>query len=206
MPSYDFHFIDDVVEQKINEFFIEVAKDSDFQPLLDHPNVKVDISTVHPFCFRAMAHMEGIPAYKIFGLLSDVMRRPRWDDMCESIDILKQIDPHSVIYHLKLKATWPISPRDALSIAAFREFSHGFITVAWSIVDDSLLPPDPSGKYVRMHTRISVNFITPDQNGVGCTITQLIDGDPKGSIPAYLVKKVSAKSFPATIEGIKKAA
>lgn len=197
----------DIVDQKIQEFFIEVAKDSDFQPLLDHPSVKVDISTIHPFCFRAVAHMADSPACKVFELLSDVMQRPRWDAMCESISILRNLThQNSVIYHLKLKATWPTSPRDALSTAAFRKLADGrFITVAWSIVDDTLCPPDPSGKYIRMHTRISVNLITPHSDGQGCTLTQLIDGDPKGSIPAYLVKKVSAKSFPATIESIKKA-
>lgn len=197
-----------LIDQKIADFFIEVAKDSDFHPLLDHPSVKVDASAVHPYCFRAVAEFQGIPARRVFELLSDVRKRPLWDAMCESIQVLKEYDQQGyLIYHLKLKATWPTTARDALSLAAFRELPDGrFITVASSIVNDSLCPPDQSGKFIRMNTRISVNLITPNpEGGTGCTLTQLIDGDPKGSIPAYLVKKVSAKSFPATIEGIKQA-
>lgn len=190
------------VAQKISEFLAEIQSDADFQSLISLPEVSVDTSVLHPFCFRVAARFPTIPAESAFALFADVQGRARWDAMCDSISVLKQIDPLTCIYHLKLKATWPSTARDSLAVAAFRKLEDGrFVSVAWSIVDDSLCPPDPSGSFIRMHTRISANLFTPSRNG-GFILTQLIDGDPKGSIPSYLIKKVSSKSFPATMERI----
>ena len=79
-----------------------------------------------------------------FCLFVDVGNRGQWDAMCPSIRILKVIDPLTFIYHLQLKATWPTAPRDSLALVAFRKLADGrFVSVAWSIHDDSLCPPDP---------------------------------------------------------------
>lgn len=193
-----------VVAQKINEFLAEIRNDSNFQSLVNSPEVLVDTSLLHSFCFRVTAHFPSMSAESAFALFADVQGRAQWDAMCDSIRVVKQIDPLTCIYHLKLKATWPSTARDSLAVAAFRKLTDGrFVSVAWSIVDDSLCPPDPSGNFIRMHTRISANLFTPDSDHDGFTLTQLIDGDPKGSIPSYLIKKVSSKSFPATMERIK---
>lgn len=194
------------VSEKVNLVLREISQDGRFQGLLDLPSVKVDtsIDPSTPFCFRTTAQFPEHTAASAFALFAAIPQRSKWDAMCQSIQVLKTIDPLTFIYHLKLKATWPTSPRDSLMVAAFRKLTDGrYISVAWSIEDDSLCPPDPSGSYIRMHTRISANLFTP--SGSGFILSQLIDADPKGSIPSYVIKKVSAKSFPATIESIKQA-
>ena len=206
MSSDNLSNYSEIVNIKIKEFLTEIGNDSEFKPFLNHPSVKVEISKRYPFCFRASAPFPGTSIEAVFRLLSRPERRVEWDDFCDSLHVLKRIDPLTFIYHLKLKSNWLTTPRDTLSLAAFRKLSEGrFVSVSWSIVDDTLCPPYPSGSYIRMHTRISANLLTPNTLG-GFTLTQLIDGDPKGSIPAYIVKKVSAKSLPATVEGIKRVA
>jgi len=195
------------VSEKVDLVLKEISRDDNFQPLLDLPTVKVDtsINPATPLCFRAAANFTGQPAAAAFALFAAIPQRPKWDAMCQSIQVLKTIDPLTFIYHLKLKATWPTAQRDSLMFAAFRKLTDGrFISVAWSITDDSLCPADPAGTYIRMHTRISANLFTPT-SPTSFTLTQLIDADPKGSIPAYIIKKVSSKSFPDTIKSIKRA-
>ena len=196
------------VINKITAVLSELASDSShYNPLLDTPTVKVETSAdpATPFCFRTTATFPANSAPAAFALFAAIPLRSKWDAMCQSIQILKTIDPLTFIYHLKLKATWPTTPRDSLMIAAFRKLKDGrFISVAWSIEDDSLCPADPTGAYIRMHTRISANLFTPT-SPTSFLLSQLIDADPKGSIPSYVIKKVSAKSFPATIESIKQA-
>ena len=190
----------------VSKFLNEVNDDSLFQSMLDLPAVKVDTSVnpATPFCFRTSADFKNVTALDAFALFVDVGNRGQWDAMCHSIRILKAIDPLTFIYHLQLKATWPTAPRDSLALVAFRKLADGrFVSVAWSIQDDSLCPPDPTGKYIRMQTRISANLFTPTPSGF--RLNQLIDGDPKGNIPSYIIKKVSAKSFPDTIEAISRA-
>lgn len=191
------------VREKISQVLAEIDRDADFHSLVSLPEVSVDSSLTNSFCFRVKADFPQIPAESVFALFADISGRGQWDAMCDSIRVLKQIDPLTFIYHLKLKATWPSTARDSLAISAFRKLADGrFVTVAWSIVDDELCPPDQSGNFIRMHTRIASNILTPKDSG-GCSLIQLIDGDPKGSIPSYLIKKVSTKSFPATMERIK---
>lgn len=194
------------INEKMHEFIAEVEDDSLFQPLLNNlTTVKVDtnIKESAPFCFRTCADFEGFDVKEGFALFADVAGRASWDSMCHEIRILRRIDPLTFIYHLQLKATWPTTARDSLALVAFRKLSDGrYVSVAWSIVDDELCPPHKSGQYIRMNTRISGNLFTPLKSGF--RLNQLIDGDPKGNIPAYLIKKVSAKSFPDTIEAIKR--
>ena len=167
--------------------------------------VEAGVDPQTPFCFRVRAHFSGQRAQDAFGLFAAVEQRAQWDSMCQSVRILKQIDPLTFIYHLKLKATWPTSARDSLVMAAFRKLSDGrYISVAWSIEDDSICPPDPSNTFIRMHTRISANLFTPVTPN-SFILSQLIDADPKGSIPAYLIKKVSAKAFPETVASVRAA-
>lgn len=195
------------VSQMVDLFLKEITRNDNFQPMLDLPTVKVDtaIDPATPFCFRTTSSFSNHTAASAFALFAAVPQRAKWDAMCQSIQVLKTIDPLTFIYHLKLKSTWPTTPRDSLMLAAFRKLTDGrYISVAWSIEDDSLCPPDPSGSYIRMHTRISANLFTPTSPS-SFTLTQLIDADPKGSIPSYVIKKVSAKSFPATIESITRA-
>ena len=193
------------INQKIHHFIDELSNDSLFQPLLDLPTVKVDTSVnpKTPFCFRTSAEFQNISAQDAFALFVDVASRGLWDAMCHDIKVLKQLDQLTFVYHLQLKATWPTTARDSLSFAAFRKLSDGrFVSVAWSIEDDSLCPPDPSGKYIRINARISANLFTPITS-TSFRFDQLVDGDPKGYIPSFIIKKVSAKSFPDTIEAIK---
>ena len=194
-----------IVHDRINDFLAEIQIEEDFSVLLEmEGGVKMDISNRSPLCFRATAQFPQSNAESAFALFADIQSRPQWDALCDSVQVLKQIDPLTLIYHLKIKPTWPTTARDSLTIAAFRKLTDGrFVSVAWSIIDDSLCPPDPTGNFIRMHTRISANLFTPNPTGIGFVLTQLIDVDPKGSIPSFVIKKASSKSFPATMERIR---
>lgn len=195
----------EVVDSKVRVVVAEIADDANFVTIVSLPAVTVETSSnpLTPFCFRASATFPANSAPSAFALFADIQQRAAWDAMCQEIVVLRTIDPLTFIYHLKLKATWPTTPRDSLMMAAFRKLKDGrFISVAWSIEDDQLCPP--CSTHIRMHTRISANLFTP-LTPTSFQLTQLIDADPKGSIPSYLIKKVSATSFPATIDRIKAA-
>lgn len=196
------------ISNKITSALSEMVNDSQFQTLIDQTtvNVSTSIDPAHPFCFRIRADFPNQSPVSAFAFFSNVSSRPEWDSMCESIEVLKVFDELTCIYHLKLKKKWPATARDSLMFSAFRKLKDGrFVSVAWSIEDDNLCPPDSSASFIRMSTRISANLFEPRSSGEGFVLTQLIDGDPKGNIPSYVVKSVSAKAFPSTISSIKAA-
>ena len=173
------------VEEKIRQVLLELRdEEGRFQTLLDGPSVHIETCTdpKAPFCFRIQAHFPQNTAAAAFALFADIPARPGWDDICQDVVVLRKINPLTFIYHLKLKGQWPTTARDSLMIAAFRKLQDGrFISVAWSIIDNEACPEDPN--FVRMHTRISANLFTPTGPN-SFSLSQLIDGDPKGSIPA----------------------
>lgn len=191
------------ISNKITSALTEMYNDSQFQTLVDQPTVHVStsIDPAHPFCFRVRAEFSDHSPVSAFAFFSNVSSRSEWDSMCQSIEVLKTFDELTCIYHLKLKKKWPATARDSLMFSAFRKLNdEKFISVAWSIEDENLCPQDPF--FIRMQTRISANLFEPKPKGKGFILTQLIDGDPKGNIPSYLVKSVSAKAFPSTISSI----
>ena len=190
------------ISNKINLALSEMSNDSQFRTLVDQPTVHVStsIDPAHPFCFRVKADFPNHSPVSAFAFFSNVSSRSDWDSMCQSVEVLKTFDELTCIYHLKLKPKWPATARDSLMFSAFRKLNDDkFISVAWSIEDENLCPQDPL--FIRMQTRISANLFEPKGNN-GFILTQLIDGDPKGNIPSYLVKSVSAKAFPSTMSSI----
>lgn len=194
------------IGQLAAEFLHEIESENNWaQPrLIDQPGrLEVATSTLPyaPFCFRVEADLKG-SAEAAFALMHDLSRRPEWDDMCDGLRVIEQLDPFTFIYHIKLKSRWPTSARDSCNLIGFRKLADGrFISIAQSLEDDARCPVDASGKIVRMSTRLSGNLFTPLSDG-HFHLTQLIDADPKGFIPSALVQRVSSKSFPLTMDRI----
>lgn len=198
------------IEDMISRFLRETENEANWAHprLVAQDTLEVAVSTRSdaPFCFRIVAQLKG-GHERAFQLMASLPRRPEWDAMCESADVIEQIDPLTAIYHLRLRAVWPTAARDACLLIAFRRLADGrFVSVSQSI-DDSRCPPDATGKTVRMHTRLAGNLFAPlqpaSQNRF--SLVQLADADPGGFIPSALVKRVSTKSFPATMARIEAA-
>ena len=196
------------IAQLATEFLREAAIEENWaEPrLVDQPGrLEVATSTLPyaPYCFRVEAQLAG-DAEAAFALIHNLNGRTEWDQMCDEIEVIEQLDPLTFIYRIRLKSTWPTSPRDSCSLIGFRKLRDGrFLSVAQSIEDDRC-PADPSGHVVRMNTRLSANLFTPLSDG-RFHLTQVLDADPKGLIPSALVQRVSSKSIPISMGKIEAA-
>ncbi len=196
------------IAELATEFLHEVSIEENWaQPrLLEQPGrLQVATSTLPyaPYCFRVEAQLNG-DAEAAFALMHNLTERAAWDDMCDEIEVIEQLDPFTFIYRIRLKARWPTSARDSCSLVGFRKLKDGrFLSIAQSI-EDERCPADPTGRVVRMNTRFSGNLFTPLRDG-HFHLTQLLDADPKGLIPSALVKSVSSKSIPISMTKIEKA-
>jgi hypothetical protein len=196
------------IAQLAAEFLREVSiEDNWAMPrLVSQPGrLEVACSTLPyaPYCFRVEARLRG-DAEAAFALLHNLQQRAEWDDMCDELEVIEQLDPFTFIYRIRLKARWPTSARDSCSLVGFRKLRDGrFLSVAQSI-EDERSPVDPSGRVVRMQTRLAGNLLTPLSDGL-FHLTQVLDADPKGLIPSALVKSVSSKSIPLSMKRIEDA-
>ncbi|KAJ1947996.1 hypothetical protein EC988_005356, partial [Linderina pennispora] len=69
-----------------------------------------------PFCFRITFFSPTLPG-TAFDLLSDVLRRPDWDEMTEATRIVEKLNGADSIHYLKMKGVWPTAARDSLLVA-----------------------------------------------------------------------------------------
>jgi hypothetical protein len=203
------------VVRLLRTFLQEAADESLWQ--WTSPLVNNDLLTVvpssrpsAPCCLRLEAANVRGDAQNAWEVFANVSNRATWDAMCESSRVIEWINPLTCIYHIKLKATWPTAARDACLLAAFRKLEmpngqEAFVTVAESI-EDERCPSDPTGKTVRMHTRLVGNLFTPSSRKGKKVSTfswlQVGDADPRGFIPGSLVRHVATKSLPQTLQRV----
>ncbi|KAJ2708987.1 hypothetical protein H4R19_004477, partial [Coemansia spiralis] len=78
--------------------------------------VTVEGHIAKPFCFRVVFYAPTGPG-TAFDLLSDILRRPEWDELTEATRIIEKLGPVDGIHHIKMKAVWPTAARDSLLLS-----------------------------------------------------------------------------------------
>jgi len=204
------HDIPQLVQCLLDEAF-DLDSWAQQQPLLNTPQLLVlgSSNPDRPCSLRLHVHHMHGHAEAAWELFTDVQNRSKWDSMCDDTSVIQWIDPLTCIYHLKLKAQWPTTPRDACILTAFRKVhlsignnnnTIAYITVAQS-VQDTRCPEET--KFVRMQTRLVGNiFIPGNTKAPSFQWIQVTDADPRGYIPGSLVRKVATKTLPATVEHV----
>ncbi|KAI7877166.1 Bet v1-like protein [Lichtheimia hyalospora FSU 10163] len=111
--------------------------------------------------------------------------RKIWDEKYEVSEVKEMFTHLESLFWVKLKAPWPVSPRDFVGIA-LRDFDEDVCYVSMSSVEDPVAPP-VSG-CVRGTLLISGWKVYKTEGGIGITyITQV---DMAGSIPSSFLKNI----------------
>ncbi|KAI9320525.1 hypothetical protein BX666DRAFT_1204476 [Dichotomocladium elegans] len=111
--------------------------------------------------------------------------RKIWDEKYDSSEVKEMFTHLESLFWVKIKAPWPVSPRDIAGIA-LRDYEDDVCYVSMSSVQDDAVPP-VSG-CVRANLIISGWKIYKAEGGIALTyITQI---DLAGSIPSSFMKNV----------------
>ncbi|KAI8365283.1 uncharacterized protein BYT42DRAFT_649208 [Radiomyces spectabilis] len=111
--------------------------------------------------------------------------RKIWDEKYDTSEVKEQYTPSETFFWVKLKAPWPVSPRDFAG-TAIRDLSDDVCFVVMSSVVDPMIP-EVSG-CVRGHIVVSGWKFYKTEGGIGLTyITQV---DLAGSIPTSFLKNI----------------
>ncbi|KAI8355088.1 hypothetical protein EDC96DRAFT_516251 [Choanephora cucurbitarum] len=111
--------------------------------------------------------------------------RKMWDEKYDSSEIKMMYSRYESLFWVKMKAPWPVSPRD-ICATSYREVSEDECYIAMVSVEDSAVPP-VSG-CVRANLMLSGWKIAKVEAGIAVTyITQV---DLAGSIPSSFLKSI----------------
>ncbi|KAI9280066.1 hypothetical protein BY458DRAFT_501279 [Sporodiniella umbellata] len=109
--------------------------------------------------------------------------RKIWDDKLDDSDVKDFYGRYQALFWTKMKAPWPISPRDA-AVTSLAEFSDNESYIALTSVIDSRIP-EISGN-VRANLNLSGWKVTKVDNGV--LVNYITHVELGGSIPGYFLK------------------
>ncbi|KAJ1979981.1 hypothetical protein H4R34_002627 [Dimargaris verticillata] len=185
--------------------------------------LQVHQSKQQDFCFKMTAVIRNT-AETAFDLLADAMRRPEWDDMCDSVRIIENLDGPGApltattdpantyptttrIQYVRTKPIWPTSARDVCLLSHNRRLpGDRYMSVTRSIQHPDC-PEYSAQGFVRMSAGVSGQIITPltlitSPSGPSCRVVQIADGSPGGWLPQSVVKFVATKAMPQSFKKV----
>ncbi|KAJ3050018.1 hypothetical protein HK097_008999 [Rhizophlyctis rosea] len=126
-------------------------------------------------------------------VVENVGTRLAWDSQFEHATLLEQISPVCVLSHVKFKAMWPVSARDAIvvSVQSMKDDRYQFLTV--SPDNSDTVPPLPAQGIVRAHVTLAGWDIWAKSDS-RFAITYIAQTDPRGWLPASVLKALTTQT------------
>ncbi|CAB4413670.1 unnamed protein product [Rhizophagus irregularis] len=183
------------------------TKDDDAPWSLIYEDKDTDIkvyqnSKVSDCCFKIMGTMENTPQ-TTFDLLADVRRRSEWDPMTDEAGIIETIDESTRVQYIKMKAVFPTSARDVVTIGYSTQLEDGRLVMVNKSIEHKLCP-EKSG-VIRIEAGCAGVVVTPIKDQPNkCFVVQIADANPKGWIPKSVITLVSTRELPASVKKLNK--
>ncbi|XP_077984281.1 START domain-containing protein 10-like [Glandiceps talaboti] len=150
--------------------------------------------------FKVYRNFPDIQAETMYDVLHDPDYRKHWDKAMVEGKELCMINPNNDIGYYALKCPSPIKNRDFVMQRSWLETSTEYIIFNHSVCHKDL---QPKKGFVRADTYITGYLIRP--KGKGCEMTYVSQSDPKGSLPAWLINKVTQLVAPKIMQRVYKA-
>ncbi|GET01696.1 serine/threonine protein kinase [Rhizophagus clarus] len=153
-------------------------------------------------CYKVTGTMENTPQ-TTFDLLADVRRRSEWDPMTDEAGILEIIDESTRVQYIKMKAVFPTSARDVVTIGYSTQLEDGRMVMVNKSIEHKLCPEKPG--IVRIEAGCAGVVVAPIKDQPNkCFVVQIADANPKGWIPRSVITLVSTRELPASVKKLNK--
>jgi hypothetical protein len=141
---------------------------------------------------------------EFINFIGNIEHRKKWDKNIDQVKVVDSLDEKTRVMHLLYKRILTVSPRELLVLNRKQKRGEVWFDVSASI-QSSEFPENPS--YIRAHLYIGGHMIEPclEEDGTRAKITNYVQADFGGSLPATMIKKMSAMTLPQFAKSITKA-
>jgi len=196
---------------------VRVAEDADFQLLktlidchdgwrLDYNNKPLIMVWTKPTeetnfkMIKVKALFKDVKATVLYDVLHDPAYRRVWDTyMIESYDI-GCLNPNNDIGYYAAKSPPPLKSRDFVLQRSWLDTGNEYIILNHSVYHESV---PVKQEYIRAISYLTGFLVRP--SGTGCEMGYVTQCDPKGSLPTWLVNKMTQILMPKVVKRIQKA-
>jgi hypothetical protein len=150
--------------------------------------------------YKAEGKIEA-PLAKIMSVVRDTARLPEWTYRVKHAEILEETSPNERIEYIQGSAPWPVKNRD---VVVKRTFTYAaaeqLIRMCMESIEDARRPE--ASERVRAHIYPSCFVFKPER--LTTRIEAELHGDPKGSIPKWIVNMIQKRAPGVSLRNLKK--
>ena len=182
-----------LVEASTDELEQLCVSDDGWEHPKEKKGVKIHMRSVEGTAIVMLRGVTTIPntAEEVLAATEDLSKRKEWDELFIEGSVVEQIDADHQVLQFKFKApSRMVYPRDFVMSRGIRRKEDGTI-ISNHIACEHPKAGEVKG-YVRGQLRASGYHIKPNDGG-GCTVTYVVQVDPKGWIPTMVVNTVAVK-------------
>ncbi len=127
--------------------------------------------------------------YQVMAVLIDAPRRPEWLHRCVEAKVIEKLGEFATVNYSRTDAPWPVEDRDAVMIGQLFTIEPGVkYRAEFHGIPDPRMPPRPDAvRMKRLHGHWLLTSLSPNKTHV----EYLVDADPGGILPDWLVKQAS---------------
>ncbi|XP_033097324.1 START domain-containing protein 10-like [Anneissia japonica] len=150
--------------------------------------------------FKAHKVFPDLAASVMYDVLHDSEFRGRWDSTMEEGKEMYMVCPNSDVSYYQLKCPSPFKNRDFLMQRIWLETLDAFYIFNHSVFHKDV----PERKGVIRAESILTGYLVRS-NGKGCELTYVTQSDPRGSLPKWIVNKLTQYLAPKMMNRLHKA-
>ncbi|TFJ99247.1 T-cell receptor beta chain V region E1 [Platysternon megacephalum] len=142
-----------------------------------------------------------VPAATLYDVLHDTHYRKKWDsNVIETYDI-GRLTANADVGYYAWKCPSPLKNRDFITLRSWLPLGNDYMIINYSVKHPKYPPRKDFVRAVSLQTGYLVKANGPH----GCTLYYLTQVDPRGSLPKWVVNKVSQFVAPKAMKKIYKA-
>ncbi len=139
--------------------------------------------------------------WEVLAVITDVVNQPEWVPRLAEVRVLETEEPLRAVFQLRMDMPWPVSDRDAV-LSSHTEFPEkgGSIT-RFSMTSHP--DPEPAEGVIRM-LRLRGHYALTALEPGRTRVEYLVDADPGGSLPNWLVTRIGRDDPWHTLDDLRK--
>ncbi|XP_039766475.1 START domain-containing protein 10-like isoform X1 [Ornithorhynchus anatinus] len=142
-----------------------------------------------------------VAAETLYDMLHDIHYRPKWDShMIDTFDI-GRLTANADVGYYSWRCPSPLKNRDFVTLRSWLPLGQDYIIVNYSVKH----PKHPPRKDFVRAVSLQTGYLVKASGGGGCVLYYLSQVDPRGSLPKWVVNKVSQLMAPKALKKIYKA-
>jgi len=142
------------------------------------------------------------PMYQLLAILADMERAPEWNSKLIVSDVLERKSDLDLRFYWRFEAPWPVDDRDGVLQSQVTHDGDALVAAFRTVSGPERPSPDGVTRFGWLRGHFRFTPLGPSRTRV----EHLVDADPSGMIPSWLVQFVTKNIPVESLSGLRRQA